>query len=124
MDYAEESRWVNRKGGKASGYFGRVGGGVGINLGLSCCRLAGLEEELPSSAFRRWEGSVEGAGSTFAIQEVRRIESVLTVPSRLSWNCMTESWAIRVDWRRSKPSISQDPLANGSAPASFFQIVP
>jgi len=70
--------------GAVTFYFGGTGADTGMSLGLSCWRLAGLEEELPRSAFRRWEGSVDGAGSTLAIHEVRRTDSGFTDPSVFS----------------------------------------
>ena len=85
LDYAWEWRRVNSKGLEGGFYLGGTVGCMGISFGLSCWRLAGLEEEeLPRSAFRRWEGSVEGVGSTWEIQLVRRIDSGFTVPSALS----------------------------------------
>ena len=76
--------WSTGRGGGF--YLGGMGADAGMSLGLSCWRLAGLEEELPRSAFRRWEGSVDGVGSTLAIQEVRRTDSGFTVPSVFNWN--------------------------------------
>ena len=81
-----ESLCGQSEGGR--GYLGVAGLAAGISLARSFSKFAGRASGRGPfiSALRKWVGRVDGAGSTLAIQVVRRTDCGLTEPSAFSWN--------------------------------------